>query len=121
MKQCPKCRTNYADDTLRFCLEDGTPLIDLGEDPTVVRPGNRESYDTEILPANNTTPGGLANTDSHATALNLYGLKAAGMYIVPSTTRTAAANEVHTGWSAGRCPTSESIPWGQEIVGTPST
>ena len=60
MKQCPKCRTNYADDTLRFCLEDGTPLIDLGEDPTVVRPSNRESYDTEILPANNTTPGGGA-------------------------------------------------------------
>lgn len=26
MKICPKCHTNYADDTLSFCLEDGTPL-----------------------------------------------------------------------------------------------
>lgn len=26
MKFCPKCNTQYADDTLSFCLEDGTPL-----------------------------------------------------------------------------------------------
>jgi ketosteroid isomerase-like protein len=26
MKRCPTCRRTYADDTLRFCLEDGTPL-----------------------------------------------------------------------------------------------
>ena len=26
MKQCPKCKAAYADDTLAFCLEDGTPL-----------------------------------------------------------------------------------------------
>lgn len=26
MKQCPKCNAAYADDTLAFCLEDGTPL-----------------------------------------------------------------------------------------------
>ena len=57
MKQCPTCRTNYADDTLRFCLEDGTPLIDSGEQETVVRPADRESYITEKLPSNITTPG----------------------------------------------------------------
>jgi len=56
MKQCPTCRTNYSDDTLRFCLEDGTPLVDGGEQETIVRPGERESYDTEILPSNATTP-----------------------------------------------------------------
>ena len=60
MKQCPTCRTNYADDTLRFCLEDGTPLVDSGEQETVVRHGDRASYITEQLPSNITTPGGDA-------------------------------------------------------------
>ena len=27
MKRCPECRRDYYDDTLRFCLEDGTPLV----------------------------------------------------------------------------------------------
>lgn len=27
MKVCTKCNANYADDTLSFCLEDGTPLV----------------------------------------------------------------------------------------------
>ncbi len=27
MKYCPNCRSSYADDTLKFCLQDGTPLI----------------------------------------------------------------------------------------------
>src|SRR2546423_10122795 len=26
MKRCPKCQRSYNDDTLRFCLEDGTSL-----------------------------------------------------------------------------------------------
>lgn len=28
MKICPKCRTEYTDDALQYCLQDGTPLID---------------------------------------------------------------------------------------------
>lgn len=27
MKTCPNCQTRYTDDTLQFCLQDGTPLI----------------------------------------------------------------------------------------------
>lgn len=27
MKHCPSCKTNYIDDTLQFCLQDGTNLI----------------------------------------------------------------------------------------------
>lgn len=27
MKQCPTCRTTYTDDTLKFCLQDGTLLV----------------------------------------------------------------------------------------------
>lgn len=29
---CPACRTQYSDDTLRFCLQDGTPLTDAQAD-----------------------------------------------------------------------------------------
>ncbi|HQU82098.1 MAG TPA: hypothetical protein PKY59_03185 [Pyrinomonadaceae bacterium] len=38
MKFCPNCRTQYTDDSLQFCLQDGTPLSVLnnaGEPPTV--------------------------------------------------------------------------------------
>ena len=39
MKQCPKCGTNYTDDSLRFCLSDGAPLPENDEQATLVRPG----------------------------------------------------------------------------------
>ncbi|MEJ7849175.1 MAG: hypothetical protein WKF92_13920 [Pyrinomonadaceae bacterium] len=54
MKQCPACKTTYTDETLRFCLADGTALTAFrGEEPTVVRPsGNGPNrYD---LPDNKT-------------------------------------------------------------------
>lgn len=42
MKRCPKCNRQYADDTLRFCLEDGSPLTattrDAGAPPTEILP-----------------------------------------------------------------------------------
>jgi hypothetical protein len=41
MKRCPKCKRKYDDDTLRFCLEDGTPLFDARDS---------EAPATEILP-----------------------------------------------------------------------
>ena len=38
MKQCPACKTTYTDETLRFCLADGTALTAIrDEEPTVVR------------------------------------------------------------------------------------
>ena len=40
MKECPKCGTSYTDDTLSFCLSDGTPL-----------PDNIQNAKTEILPS----------------------------------------------------------------------
>lgn len=39
MKSCPNCQTHYTDDTLQFCLQDGTPLVSQSEEtsaPTVV-------------------------------------------------------------------------------------
>src|ERR1043166_3562968 len=41
MKRCPKCDRRYTDDSLRFCLEDGTSLS------TITR---EEAPPTEILP-----------------------------------------------------------------------
>lgn len=38
MKYCPNCQTRYTDNTLRFCLQDGAPLVeevDPGVPPTV--------------------------------------------------------------------------------------
>ncbi len=42
MKYCPNCQTNYTDDELQFCLQDGTPLAEIPDQtaPTVV-------FDTE--------------------------------------------------------------------------
>ncbi len=44
MKRCPECRRDYYDDTLSFCLEDGSPLVlgvsgesfDVGESATAI-------------------------------------------------------------------------------------
>ncbi len=41
MKRCPQCNREYADDTLRFCLEDGASLVAPRAEPPP----------TEILPA----------------------------------------------------------------------
>lgn len=41
MKSCPKCGQTYTDETLNFCLTDGTALTTLsGDIPTVVIPRN---------------------------------------------------------------------------------
>jgi hypothetical protein len=45
MKRCPKCKRSYEDDTLKFCLEDGSPLFDERDSKAPA---------TEILPARGT-------------------------------------------------------------------
>ncbi len=75
MKYCPQCQTQYSDETLKFCLQDGTPLAEISspqlntanydEAETVIssRPTNRgsgsyqNSYETNrqspnVAPAN---------------------------------------------------------------------
>ncbi|HJS51890.1 MAG TPA: hypothetical protein VJ781_08325 [Pyrinomonadaceae bacterium] len=51
MKQCPVCKRSYADDTLRFCLEDGTELNVVVDERTVARPGGDDPHRTEKFPA----------------------------------------------------------------------
>src|SRR2546430_3255679 len=41
MKRCPKCNRRYTDETLRFCLEDGSPLFSAHDS---------EAPATEIMP-----------------------------------------------------------------------
>src|SRR5687768_7607643 len=50
MKRCPKCSVNYYDDTLEFCLEDGTrltllsaPAVPLTAEQSPVRPTAAET------------------------------------------------------------------------------
>ncbi len=43
MKRCPECRKDYLDDTLLYCLDDGTPLVQgrvLDEPATAILSGN---------------------------------------------------------------------------------
>lgn len=63
MKQCPSCQSQYTDDTLQFCLQDGSPLqfapssqgqtLAYGEQETVV--GNRQSNQINTPPVTNPT------------------------------------------------------------------
>lgn len=61
MKQCPKCQREYDDDSLRFCLEDGTPLArpdvsPKSAEPTAVLPGNEPPQTTIAQPARPDVP-----------------------------------------------------------------
>lgn len=48
MMLCPQCRTTYTDDSLRFCLADGAPLIRTDEEETAVRRGVRIGIDDRL-------------------------------------------------------------------------
>ena len=62
MKRCPTCRSTYTDNSLRFCLQDGAPLVGVSDEPPSFDPAltlredgpERLSHDpppTEILDA----------------------------------------------------------------------
>ena len=52
MKLCQKCNRTYRDDTLRFCLEDGTALAAVGRSPSdePTRPSGRGTRDSDPPP-----------------------------------------------------------------------
>lgn len=51
MKQCPACRSTYTDDSLTYCLADGSKLIDaLPEQETVVRNADTASHMAPTAP-----------------------------------------------------------------------
>ena len=50
MKRCPSCQRFYVDDSLTYCLEDGSILSSVADpDATLVRPGRRSSGHTPYL------------------------------------------------------------------------
>ena len=56
MKQCPRCRTTYTDETLRYCLADGTPLENSTNSVTTVFPGKTDQIRVEIPPTQAAMP-----------------------------------------------------------------
>jgi hypothetical protein len=58
MKRCPTCNRSFEDDTLSFCLEDGTPLVtEVG--------GRSDSQQTLVSPRPPETSGGSAPTQPY--------------------------------------------------------
>jgi hypothetical protein len=72
MKLCPSCRAQYVDDTLNYCLSDGTPLVKelpptQGAQPTQVLPAfqsvpNRQIQETNPYHQIEREPSGLTQT-----------------------------------------------------------
>ena len=70
MKKCPACNRTYSDETLSFCLEDGSLLsasFNLHEEPeTVVRPNKAELAPTEFFqPELNEIPTIVSNQNAN--------------------------------------------------------
>lgn len=74
MKTCPKCHRTYEDETLRFCLEDGSPLFDARDSAAPA---------TEILP-----PRGTPTLKSSGPATPTYASGNAANF-EPAPTRTS--------------------------------
>ncbi|HVF46083.1 MAG TPA: LCCL domain-containing protein [Pyrinomonadaceae bacterium] len=91
MKRCPKCDQTYNDGTLKFCLLDGTQLIETDSEPTVVIPKGRET----------SPPTVVVQRASKGTAV-MWGV-AAGMLVLLIGS-VAAAFLAYTFWGSGANP-----------------
>jgi hypothetical protein len=58
MKRCPTCNRTFTDRNLSFCIDDGTPLIQVPEEnePTAVTPGGRSTSDNASGGSSNAPP-----------------------------------------------------------------
>lgn len=59
MKECPTCSRVYADESLRFCLDDGASLVSSAGAQATIRinpPRTRNAKATEVLPGSRLTP-----------------------------------------------------------------
>ena len=87
MKLCPKCRTNYSDDTLNFCLEDGTPLVsraEVHEPATALLSGVQSLSELPTRPQVRTTSkkAGIAPPQNRLKASNRRLLALAGVAVL---------------------------------------
>ena len=49
MKRCSKCNQFYSDESLNFCLSDGSPLVEVNSEATVVIPRTRGKKGGKLL------------------------------------------------------------------------
>ena len=57
MKRCPKCLRSYSDNSLKFCLEDGTPLAtEVSGSPIATGPDPEATLISPVSPASPITP-----------------------------------------------------------------
>ena len=62
MKRCPKCRRRFSDDSLNFCLDDGTPLLaEPDSEQTLIAPTIAAAGYPQLQPGS----GETANQSSH--------------------------------------------------------
>src|SRR5688572_318084 len=78
MKRCPECRRDYFDDTLSFCLDDGSHLVDgpaAGESSTAILSSvdSVGESPTAILPEGPPTVGGPGEATTASSAEFLFG------------------------------------------------
>ena len=56
MKFCPICKTRYDEDILRFCIKDGTPLVDEDKPNFTALPSESDFGEETIIRRKNPTP-----------------------------------------------------------------
>ena len=56
MKVCPQCDQTYNDDSLSYCLIDGTPLVQTESQPTIVMPLSATPVTMTTVPATKGNP-----------------------------------------------------------------
>ena len=108
MKRCPTCQKTYNDQSLSYCIEDGTPLVSVSaDDPTVVVPGRSTTPEGEDWNAVAYRPPGAYVPPEvrkrrvwpwvlgivGLLALVIAGLAIAAAFVLPAMMRRANSNE----------------------------
>src|SRR5258708_18944860 len=60
MKSCPKCKKEYADDSLRFCLEDGAKVVKVSQPAATLRYSQESPALEPTIAAGNQPPSPAA-------------------------------------------------------------
>jgi len=66
MKTCPLCDSRYSDNTLRFCLQDGAPLVDEADSQSGTPTDSFDEPETVISKVRGTETASIAGTGADA-------------------------------------------------------
>lgn len=102
MRVCPHCRTTYTDDTLQFCLQDGTPLladqsssVDESDSETLISP--RKWEESQVTKVSTLQPEPKKSNTAKIVTLTvlgmllLFGLAGAGAWFYLNSDRNETA------------------------------